>query len=294
MEIFINASIIILTYNNVGLVQKLVNQVIKMEIFGYIVIVDNHSLDDTYKQLVELFGDVDNVVVLETAKNGGYAFGNNVGLDWVVKNTNCDVCFFANPDVVFDKNCVKEIYLKLKKGHFSVLSPIMKNIDGNEEILNYWDEPTYKSEMLGCFYLYRKLMGNRKRKVIEYTLEIMEVFAVGGAFFAVRIKDFLEVDKFDESTFLFCEENIIGKKMKKANKKIGLLTELSYIHDHSSIIDDNFAFLGKYKMQLNSHFYFVKKYMNVNKLQLKILGVMQQYSIIEMGIILKFKKFFIG
>ncbi|MTV75018.1 hypothetical protein GM540_13810, partial [Streptococcus pneumoniae] len=69
---------------------------------------------------------------------------------------------------------------------------------------------------------------------------IIDVDLVKGSFFAVRLSDFHDVGYFDESVFLFCEERILAKKLQKANKKIGILPEAKYYHNHSTSINEKY------------------------------------------------------
>ena len=287
----IKPCIVILTYNNADLVTELVNNIIQMNVFEYIVLVDNKSTNDTYYQLNKAFEKSGKIKLLESGFNGGYAFGNNIGGRWVIENTNCDVIFFANPDVIFDKNCVEKIWLELKRGEYSILAPIMLKYDGTVYEENYWDEPTYKTEISNCFYIFRKLNAKNRTKEIKYSKRIMEVFAAPGAFFGISTTDFMEIGLFDEGTFLFCEENIIGKKLQKKSRKVGLMTNINYIHNHSTIINSNVSFLNQYKIRLDSHFYYVKNYCSVKQFQLRILKLLQNFSICELKFIFMVKKF---
>ncbi|MEM7740259.1 MAG: glycosyltransferase family 2 protein [Pseudomonadota bacterium] len=60
-----------------------------------IIIVDNHSPDNDAEVLQQAMHDADNINVLHAPKNGGFAYGNNRGLE---VTGDADLIFFLNPD----------------------------------------------------------------------------------------------------------------------------------------------------------------------------------------------------
>ena len=65
-----------------------------------IVVVDNCSTDNSYVQLKEF--ENEKIHVVQSEKNGGYGYGNNIGIDYL-KNL-VDYIIVANPDVVFKES----------------------------------------------------------------------------------------------------------------------------------------------------------------------------------------------
>ncbi|NBI73299.1 hypothetical protein D3Z50_20075 [Clostridiaceae bacterium] len=209
-----------------------------------------------------------------------------LGAKWILSNTKSGIIFFANPDVLFDRRCVECICNEFQDASYSVFAPVMLKPGGAVDEENYWDEPDYWDELGKCFYLYRRATVKKRFKNINYEKKIMDVFAVTGSFFAIRVSDFIHINGFDEGTFLFCEENILGFRLKRAGKKTGLITYISYVHNHSQIIDNNLSIVRKYTIQMKSHYYFVKNYLSSNRMKLAILKAAQVFSIEELKWIL--------
>ena len=71
--------IVILNYNNYILTKSLVETLMADAYFSRarIVVVDNMSANESYEVLKEAFKE--QVPVIQSGKNGGYAYGNNVG-----------------------------------------------------------------------------------------------------------------------------------------------------------------------------------------------------------------------
>ena len=59
-----------------------------------------------------------------------------------------------------------------------------------------------------------------------------QVRAVEGSLFFIRTEDFESIGLFDEKIFLFLEEDILAVKMSRLRKKIGVLNNVTWIHNH--------------------------------------------------------------
>ena len=97
----------------------------------------------------------------------------------------------------------------------------------------------------------------------------------------IKYNDFKEMDFFDENTFLYYEENILGKKLQDNNKITAVDTTLSVIHDLSVSVDKSLNSLKKYKILKMSQFYYEKKY---NKLNIFGLFLLRLFYYISYGI----------
>lgn len=109
------SGVVILTYNNSELVLTLVDRIIEETIFDYIVIVDNCSTDDTSDVLQSAFSDKKIVCLLTSKVNGGYAKGNNLGANELLKHSELQYLFFANPDVIITAQNVEKVIEELRK-----------------------------------------------------------------------------------------------------------------------------------------------------------------------------------
>ena len=97
----------------------------------------------------------------------------------------------------------------------------------------------------------------------------------------IKYNKFKDIDFFDENTFLYYEENILGKKLKDKGEITGVDTNLEVIHDLSVSVDKSLNSLKKYKILKASQFYYEKKY---NKLNILGLGLLKFFYYISYGI----------
>ena len=74
----IRINCVILNFNDEETVARLVHMIHDYDYLEKIVLVDNHSTDDSWEQLQVLKDE--KVELIRTEKNGGYGYGNNTGM----------------------------------------------------------------------------------------------------------------------------------------------------------------------------------------------------------------------
>ena len=97
-----------------------------------VIIVDNASLDDSGRQLMEEYRESSDVTVLLNPKNEGYAKGNNVGIHYA--RTRFPAAFIAvlNPDTAMvQEGFVSKILEEYEHAPFAVLGPMVLDSAGN-------------------------------------------------------------------------------------------------------------------------------------------------------------------
>lgn len=74
-----------------------------------IIIVDNDSPNNDYEVLKEKFSSNTHIVVLKSPKNGGFAYGNNLGIKYAMEKFKPDFLLLINNDTISDKDLHKEL-----------------------------------------------------------------------------------------------------------------------------------------------------------------------------------------
>lgn len=277
----IKAVYAILNYNTWEDTARLAQKVATFQHIQSVIIVDNLSTDDSYHYLKRLEGE--KISVYQTQRNGGYSVGNNFAARKAY-NMGVDILFISNPDVDIDEKDSLMIAQNLyKNSSYALLSGIEYNAMKEIDLPIVWHENSYYDDLLDCLFLTRK--WRRKKEDINLSMiksSIIDVDLVKGSFFAVRLSDFHDVGYFDESVFLFCEERILAKKLQKVNKKIGILPEAKYYHNHSTSINERYK---KKKEQINllykSLYYYNVKYNNISFVKKLCLKSVMMLSILE-------------
>ena len=107
--------IVILNYNDYERTIECANHIIHYSSIAYIVIVDNGSSNQSFKQI----SDFSNLIkspklkIIKSDVNGGYASGNNIGINYLLNNTDSDIIGIVNPDIFFE-NILGEKYVSFR------------------------------------------------------------------------------------------------------------------------------------------------------------------------------------
>ena len=252
---------VVLNYNDYKTTTDFVLRVKEMKSIDLIVVVDNYSTDDSFHQLQAL--ESEKVHVIQSSKNGGYGYGNNVGIEYL--KGKVDYILIANPDVEFEESVV------LKMVHAfdldtAIVAPLTLQPDKTRQLPEAWMGPTLKD------YLEKG---------------VVEVDCVQGSFFMIK-EEVLPDKLYDENIFLFFEESCIGKYFKDRKLKTKLLIDETYIHNHSISINKSFGSeVQKRKITLDSFYTYFKDYYTLNPILLWFMRVYKRVIYIENYMILK-------
>lgn len=263
-------SCVILNYNDAPTAQKLLERIQAYSCLDHIILVDNHSGDDSYEQLKRW--ESGRIHLLAAEKNGGYGSGNNIGIRYAVEELDSDYIVIANPDIVFSRQCVYDMKNTLDaRPEYAVVSAMVKGTDG-ETMFSCWKLLPLFLDLLDTGLVTRRLFKRFLNYSPSYLLKspYVEVDAVPGSFFMIDASAVRECRPiFDEEVFLYYEEKILGRKLKRQGKKTLLLTCQSYIHAHSVTIDKTVGSIeAKQKILHESKLYYYKKYLGAGPIKM--------------------------
>lgn len=266
---------LIINYNDYETTEKIINNIKEYSIIDKIVIVDNHSSDNSFKNLQKF--NSEKIDVICTPENKGYGYGINYGSKYLEQNLGECYIIVSNPDVVIYKEDDIKKLVDSFNSDVGIVAPIIREHEGYNR---GWKIPTpIEDSILNLPYIHRYL----RPKMLFYKNEelkgIKEVEAVSGCFFLVNSKYLKQVNYFDENIFLYYEENIISKKMQRIGKKVLLNNEVEVFHNHSVTIDKNITSIKKYKELKKSQMYFQKKYNHANILEVILLFITNKITL---------------
>ncbi len=286
-----NTGIVILNYNDAASTQTLVDSIVDYKSLGHIVVVDNCSTDDSMQRLSRRYSGNNKVSVISSGKNGGYSYGNNFGARYLIREFNAQIIFIANPDVLFEESLIKSIVSQFEVSkEYGVLTGVMMRPDGKVDPAPYRTLYSYAHDLGDCFLTVRRLVYEERRYEVDYTVPVMDVEVVQGSFFAITSEVFEQIGGLDENIFLYYEELILAKKLKKAGYKSGLLTGETYLHNHSVSIRHSMKNIRIWKAVLKSKYYYQKEYNNANGIQMLLLHIFGAFSVFEKFAIEVFRK----
>lgn len=258
--------------------KRIARQIADCQEIDCAVIMDNCSTDASYHMLKQDFLNT-GVEVLLTERNGGYAYGNNCGIRYLMKQYAIDYVFVINPDVILQENCIKEMLLQMEShNNIGVLGAVRTDKNGQFTQGQYWKIPDFRFELLDSFGFLRY---NRRTqpKTIQSEDNVFQVEVVPGCFYCARVEALKKVGYLDEHTFLFYEENILAIRMQNAGYDEGIATNASIIHDHqkrkaNTLRQAQFAL----HQVIESKKYFCREYLNLSVMKSFVLSIARTWS----------------
>lgn len=267
---------IILNYNDAPTAMALALRIKDYECLDSIVVVDNRSTDDSWEQLKTLRG-TDKIHVLRTEKNGGYGSGNQAGIDYAVKYLEADYAVIANPDIHVKPRCILRVKEALDGNDRAVMASARVLSPRGEDLLSYWTLLPLWKDLLDTGLVTRRLFqpmlntpSYRLRKAGDEGIRLVD--AVPGSFFMLKLGILTPQelgDVFDRNIFLYYEEKALGQKFRRRGLSTLLVTDESYVHDHSVTIDKSVKrIVDKQSLLHKSKLYYYKEYLHAGPAKL--------------------------
>lgn len=258
---------LILNYNDYSTTLKCVENLLECANISHVLVVDNCSTDDSYKKLKQYRNS--RFECIRTNFNMGYGGGNNTGIAYLYRKYSPDFILQCNPDTTID-NCTlleMENFL-IEHKEYAIVVPVMKNSNGERLLGTGWKSPTKLEYILSFGLLFSKyLQKNTYPDLLSTDRSYYDVDAVEGSLLMYRTEYMVEYGLYDENIFLYCEENVLGFKLKKAKLKSAVLPQVSFVHQHGVSINKTYkSSFKKGRLLIQSKLYVLKEYLNTKGL----------------------------
>lgn len=250
------AGVIILNYLAYNETINCINDFKKHEVnnncFKYI-IVDNASPNESFDKLKEVFKNDDDVFVIKTEKNLGFANGNNFGYEFLKKNFIYKYVIFSNDDILLpNQGLVEWINDSYNNHNFGLLGPDVYSTNGqfHQSPISDFTKSLLKCNIFGLKCNVKIVLYNIKKIFIKNKKNMKNVWineeynhlsqnkTLHGSFI-VMSHNYLDLYEtpFDPRTFLYMEENIL--KNRCDNKGIITLYNPNYqVHHLQAVSTD--------------------------------------------------------
>lgn len=283
-------SCVILNYNDATTTIKLINEIEKFNSLDTIIVVDNLSTDDSFEKLQTYSNN--RIKVIQTDKNGGYGYGNNVGIRYSINEFQSDYILVSNPDVHFSDECViKMSYFLENNNEYGIVAPLALDNQGENQKLIAWKLQKKWDYIFSASMIYLKYFSGKLYDSIYFEgKSSVDVDVVPGSLLMVNAEYMLKYGMYDENNFLYSEEEMLALKFKKARLKTRLLLEDTYIHEHSVSISKSFpSEIKKKRMNLNSRIYVLNHYYEIKNWEKKVIDLFSRVAFLENKVIFKIK-----
>ena len=274
--------VLVLNYNDWKTTKNFIKRIKNYDNIDHIVVVDNKSTDDSFERLKNISSD--KIIVTQSDRNGGYGYGNNWGIRYLKKYYNSTYILLSNPDVIVDESVISSMvnFLTDHKD-YAIVAPFMLDSNNRKQFNTAFRVPEIKEYMLSLGVLYSKFVKPFYYKGLKNeTSGFKQVGSVSGSMFAMRTDSMIQYGMYDENIFLYCEEVVLGIKMKQAGQKIGLLLDKSFIHNHSVSINKSYkSQVAKRRLLNKSKLYVISHYYKCTHFQLVLAHLLDKISVAE-------------
>jgi GT2 family glycosyltransferase len=243
----------------------------------HIFIIDNHSPNESFEKLLRHFESCENVAVIDSMSNCGYAKGNNIGIRKAIEY-GCDKILISNNDIIFTPHAIESLDDFIDStDNVDFVAPMVLNHDDKIIAL-----PTIKQMSIAKYIkhqtiLNRIMLAPDKNKYIMSRNQIgnepIEIYKFSGCCFMARSISFQKIDLFDENTFLYYEEDILAFRSKIEGLKSFYLPDSKVYHYHGYTTGTNTYFVNTELFK--SEMYFLKNYYMANGLSLFIIYLLR-------------------
>ncbi|MGK2915721.1 MAG: glycosyltransferase family 2 protein [Porticoccaceae bacterium] len=198
-----------------------------------IVVIDNHSTDDSLHRLEARFPSEPRLTVIRAERNLGFAAGCNRGVRAATQGT----LMFLNPDCLLGANTLHRLLAVLESDPgIGMVGGLLVNPDGSEQGGGRRALPTPWRSFVRAFGLYR-LAPRWPALFFDFHLHTqplpaqpIEVEAISGALMLVRRAALIDVGPWDEGYFLHCEDLDWCVRFRRNGWKIVFVPDAPVVH----------------------------------------------------------------
>lgn len=260
-------AIIIVNYNDYTSTVQLIENIKQYKIIDKIVVVDNHSKEEEREKLKSIKNK--KVKVLYNEENKGYSYAINIGAKFLISlYGKCNIIVSNSDIIIQEEKHIKELLKTLLQKKVGVASPVIYE---NKTLNRGWKLTTPKQDLRMMIPKIYKYFEKKYRYYQEdhYSQKEAIVDVTSGCFFLIKSTVLEEIGFLDENVFLYFEENILAKKLKKLGLEMRVNNEVVIIHNHSITIDKNINKKRKLQILRESQLYYEEAYNNATEKELK-------------------------
>lgn len=274
-----NIVFLILNYNSFEKLKDCVRSIEENCEDYHIVVVDNGSSLEEVDQLEAYCKAKDNIYLMKSNINLGFAKGNNLGFRYIRKNIPCRYIAMINSDTLLTSNdFCSQLDIAYEKYKFAVLGPDVLPARSNPMI----HEPNSKEKVLkeikktkriievmkipgiNIMYLCLNRIKNRMVNVKRIDLKKDQIDCELHGCFLV-FSNLYTLDGLCDDTFLYGEEDILAKDCRDNHLVLLYYPEIKIIHNESFATKKTIPDLIQRKLffltnRLDSYKILLKKY----------------------------------
>ena len=258
--------IVILNYITHKLTIECLNNLNAMEYDNFFaVVVDNVSPNNSCEEIENHISQTKfkyDIYLLESDKNGGYSYGNNIGIKKAEKLQATYIVIMNNDIVVRDKTFLNRVVDFLDGSQ--AIGMIGPGIIQKKNMIELPLLPSrigpFAHTMNNMLYPFTILRNKILRKRLQGCRKPIKVYGVSGCCFIMRASVFKEIGYFDDNLFLYGEEAVLSEKLYQSGFDIYFVPSIRVFHNHSATTGSVYETREIGRMQLESKKYYLSEY----------------------------------
>ncbi|OIL68620.1 hypothetical protein ATW69_09660 [Oenococcus oeni] len=189
-----------------------------------LIVVDNNS---TNESAIVLKRDLPRkTTFIESAYNGGYAYGNNIGIKKAIKTSFKYITIMNNDIDIFDDFLTPLLYSLSKNEEIAMIGPVYYNTDGTVHSYGATND----------FFRGRTKFVTTLDTIIKFNGPIIDFDWISGAVLCFRCKLISLIGFIPEMYFLNYEENDWQQKARRKKMRISVNLKSHVVHESGGTI----------------------------------------------------------
>jgi len=218
------------------------------------------------------------MILVKNHENYGYARGNNIGIRFALNTLKSDYILILNNDVIIENREMLNKLLESAESDSSIgaVSPVLRSTNGEVQRACTRNLPGFLDFIFVYTFIGQRVLKENKiwksHFNYDYSFDRPAEFGVlGGSCILFRSQAIAEIGLFDENTFLYWEEYIIGCKLVRHGWKSILRSDTEITHKGESCIKNlNLKSWARY-WSIQSELYYLDTYASQNVLKKSII-----------------------
>lgn len=258
---------------------------------SHVVIVENGNNDGTLELLNRMLGpyriythpslpqpmycyqfDTQQIVYCHSGGNIGYARGNNLGIKISDLIFHDEFYIISNNDLVFPAPLDLTIPERLFAEHpeIGIIGPSVVTPQGERQSPNHWQTAF---ERLILFY-WKPVLRLLRINISALSQPVTgRCDWVSGCFMIIRKDSLHSAGLFDENTFLYAEELILGRRLEAIGCSVWFCRELEVIHQHAQTTKKVLSSIRGKEINFDSIWYYYNNYTDASTFVLTLAKV---------------------
>lgn len=207
---------IIVNFQTFELTNRAIESVLKEPELNQVIVVDNHSQDDSPPKLKAVWGDHPQVKLIFSDQNVGFGMGNNLGL----KQATAPYIFLLNSDAEVVPGCLKILLEELAQNpQIGLAAPQILCPDGQEQ-----------RDAQGYFPTALRILSQKSG---QFDLSDHPDW-LSGVSLIIRRLDFLSIGGFDPDYFMYFEDIDLSWRVRQQGWQLAKVRQAQVIHQGGS------------------------------------------------------------